>query len=208
MAPGPLVHGLTIGEMARYANAHRRKPARLTVVPMKGWTRAMTWPDTGLTWVRPSPNLRSAEAALAYPGVAWLEATNVSEGRGTDEPFLRFGAPWLDVGALVAALSVPGFTFEPTRFTPRASPAAPEPKYLDQDCAGVRVHVTDTGAADPYLLGVTLLDALRRSQPAFELRENGAALDRLLGTSARPVAGDDARERRLWERARRGSLLY
>ncbi len=95
-APGPLVHGLTLGEMARYANAKLAKPAKLEVVAMEGWSRSMLWQDTGLAWRSPSPNLRSADAALAYPGVALLEATNLSEGRGTEAPFLLFGAPWLD----------------------------------------------------------------------------------------------------------------
>ena len=50
LAPGPLVHGLTTGEMARYANAHREKEVRLTIVPMKGWKRNMVWADTGRAW--------------------------------------------------------------------------------------------------------------------------------------------------------------
>jgi uncharacterized protein YbbC (DUF1343 family) len=129
LAPVPLVHGLTLGEMARYVNAHLERPARLTVVPMEGWTRRMTRDDTGRPWVPPSPNLRSAEVALTYPGTALLEATNLSEGRGTESPFLLFGAPWLDVSSV--ATSVPGFRLEPARFTPRSSPAAPRPKYED-----------------------------------------------------------------------------
>ena len=105
--PGPLVHGLTIGEMARHANALLPRPARLSVVAMRGWRRAMRWPDTGRVWMPPSPNLRSADAALAYPGTCLLEATNASEGRGTDAPFLLLGAPWVDPAALPAA--APGF---------------------------------------------------------------------------------------------------
>jgi uncharacterized protein YbbC (DUF1343 family)/CubicO group peptidase (beta-lactamase class C family) len=219
MAPGPLVHGMTVGEMARYANAHRLEPARLTVVPMAGWTRDMTWADTGLVWVRPSPNLRTAEAALAYPGVALLEATNVSEGRGTDTPFLVFGAPWLDPDTLGAAVSVPGFALAPTRFTPRASSAAPEPKYRDQECRGLRVQVTDPGAADPYALGLVLLSALRRTQPEFRLLEKGAVLDRLIGTprvrrrlargtSAAEIIRADSPALTLWNRAREAARLY
>jgi uncharacterized protein YbbC (DUF1343 family) len=123
LAPGPLVHGLTLGEMARYVSSRRERPARLTVVPMKGWRRDMTWADTGRPWVSPSPNLRSAEAALAYPGVGLLEATNVSEGRGTESPFLYFGAPWLDPRK--TAIAAPGFELSPATFTPRALPAAP-----------------------------------------------------------------------------------
>jgi len=80
LAPGPLVHGLTLGEMARLVNASLPKPARLRVIPMKGWKRSMTWAQTGLPWVPPSPNLPTPDTALIYPGAALLEATNVSEG--------------------------------------------------------------------------------------------------------------------------------
>ena len=82
--PGPLLHGLTLGELARLANARRERPTRLTVVAMRGWTRAMLWDDTGRPWPTPSPNLRSAEAALAYPGTCLLEATNA--GHMNPEP--------------------------------------------------------------------------------------------------------------------------
>ena len=138
----------------------------------------MTWMDTGRPWVPPSPNLRSAEAALAYPGTALLEATNASEGRGTEAPFLLLGAPWLDVSVVKAS---PGFQSEPVRFTPRAGPAAPQPKLEGQECQGLRVRVTDPAKAEPYRLGVSLLAALSR-QPGFEWRDGGEALTRLIGT--------------------------
>ena len=179
MAPGPLVHGLTLGEMARYVNAELETPARLTVVPMEGWRRDMTWADTGRRWIPPSPNLRSAAAAIAYPGVALLEATNVNEGRGTTAPFLLLGAPWVRPEQI--RITVPGFALDSARFTPTASPAAPAPKHRDQPCAGLRVRVTDANAAQPYRLGVELLAGLSR-QPGFEWRQEGAALTRLLGT--------------------------
>jgi uncharacterized protein YbbC (DUF1343 family) len=180
MAPGPLVHGLTAGEMARLVNASRPKPAKLTVVEMKGWARAMTWADTGRKWILPSPNLRDAEAAIAYPGVALLSATNVSEGRGTDTPFLLVGAPWAK-GSDLAAVTAPGFSLEAATFTPKAAEAAPDPIHKDVACSGVRVHVADAKAARPYTLGVALLRALR-GQAGFEWRDGGAALDRLVGT--------------------------
>jgi beta-N-acetylhexosaminidase len=170
LAPGPLVHGLTLGEMARFVNQGLEKPARLSVVPMKGWERGMTWADTGLPWVPPSPNLRSPDAALAYPGVALLEATNVSEGRGTASPFLTFGAPWFR--SLDLEVSVPGFELDPVLFTPSSSPAAPNPKYLDQKCHGLSVRVTDPSSAQPYRLGVELLVALS-SRAEFEWRREG-----------------------------------
>ena len=136
-APGPLVHGLTLGEMARLANARRATPGRVQVVSMTGWTRRMTWPDTGRPWVNPSPNLRSAEAALAYPGTCLLEATNATEGRGTDAPFLLIGAPWVKPEALAREAATPGFALDPAEFTPAASPAAPAPKLLGVACRGV-----------------------------------------------------------------------
>lgn len=183
--PGPLVHGLTLGEMARFVNTRRARPARLTVVPMEGWTREMTWPDTGRDWVAPSPNLRTAEAALAYPGTCLLEATNVSEGRGTEAPFLLFGAPWMEAEALRAQLDLPGFAFAPLRFTPRASPAAPDPRYRDEGCRGLRIRVADGRTARPYAMGIALLAALRRLQPErLRWRDDGLALDRLLATTS------------------------
>jgi len=179
MAPGPLVYGLTAGEMARYANAHREKEVRLTIVPMKGWKRNMVWADTGRTWVAPSPNLRTPEAAIAYPGTALVEAASASEGRGTEAPFLLIGAPWADSAAL-AAIVVPGFALEATKFTPHAAEAAPDPKFKDLECNGVRIKIADARAAKPYTLGVALLATLRKSKE-FAWRSDDA-LDHLVGT--------------------------
>jgi uncharacterized protein YbbC (DUF1343 family) len=218
MAPGPLVHGMTMGEMARFVNGARSKPAKLTVVAMKGWTRGMTWADTGRKWIAPSPNLRDAEAALAYPGVALLEATNVSEGRGTDTPFLLLGAPWVKSAELAAAALAPGFTLEPATFTPQASEVAPDPKHKGVECAGVRVHLADPQAARPYSLGVALLRALR-GQQGFEWRDKGAALDRLVGTrtlrealekgdSVDAIVQADAAAIAAFKERRKSALLY
>ena len=218
MAPGPLVHGMTPGEMARLVNGAHRKPAKLTVVAMKGWTRSMTWADTGRKWIAPSPNLRDAEAALAYPGVALLEATNVSEGRGTETPLLLLGAPWVKAADLAAAALAPGFTLEPTTFTPQASESAPDPKHKGVECNGVRVHVADPQAAQPYALGVSLLRALR-TQPGFEWRDKGAALDRLVGTrklrealergdTVEAIVGADKSAIEAFKERRKPALLY
>ena len=216
MAPGPLVHGLTLGEMARYVNGGLDRPARLTVIPMQGWERSMVWADTGRPWVSPSPNLRSAEAALAYPGTAILEATNASEGRGTPTPFLLVGAPWLDTSRIQVA--VPGFELEPTRFIPHASPAAPKPKFQDETCTGFRVGVTDTALAEPYRLGLSLVTEMMQ-QPDFGWRRDGEALtwlfgtDRLLealqaGKSVGEILAADLADHAAWRSARSASLLY
>lgn len=176
--PGPLVHGMTLGELVRYANAGFGVPARLRVVPMSGWRRRFRWNDLGRPWIPPSPNLKTFEAALVYPGVAWLEATNVSEGRGTETPFLLWGAPWLGGGP--AELEVPGLRFHPVEFVPESRPEAPVPKYRGQVCRGFRIEVQDPRAVDPLALGRELLRYLAR-QPGFELLEGGRALERLIG---------------------------
>ncbi len=217
LAPGPLVHGLTLGEMARFVNQGLEKPARLSVVEMKGWERGMTWAETGLTWVPPSPNLRSPEAALAYPGTGLLESTTLSEGRGTPTPFLVFGAPWLGSSTLEIP-AVPGFDLETTIFTPKESPAAPNPKYLDQTCHGMVIHITDAAKAQPYRLGVTLLATLS-SQPDFGWRRDGDALTWLLGTpqllqglrqgkTVRQILDADLADHAEWRKVRASALLY
>ena len=220
MTPGPLVHGLTLGELARVVNARLAKPARLTVVPMTGWRRSMTWLETGRTWPVPSPNLRTAEAALAYPGTCLLEATNVSEGRGSEAPFLLLGAPWLKAELLASAARAPGYALEPVRFTPRPSEAAPRPKHVDTELAGLRVRVTDAQAARPFDLGVSLLRALRAQHPEFAWRDgNGASLDRMVGTrrlrealergdTVEAILGADAEDHARWLEERRPALLY
>jgi uncharacterized protein YbbC (DUF1343 family) len=216
MAPGPLIHGLTLGELARLENAGRARPARLRVVAMRGWRRSMTWPETGRPWVPPSPNLRTAEAALAYPGTALLEATNVSEGRGTEAPFLLFGAPWL--AADVSKWTAPGFALAGATFTPRRAAAAPEPKAADAPCRGGRVGITDPRAADPWRLGLSLLARLR-AEKGFAWLRGGAALDALVGTTRLrhalergegpdAIAAADAAAVAAFAEKRRAFLLY
>jgi uncharacterized protein YbbC (DUF1343 family) len=216
MAPGPLVHGLTLGEMARFVNAGLDQPAQLTVIPMQGWNRGMVWDDTGRPWVSPSPNLRSAEAALAYPGTAFLEVTNVNEGRGTTDPFLIIGAPWLDPSQI--QLEVPAVSLETVTFVPEASPAAQKPKYLGEECAGFRVVVTDAAAVEPYRLGVSLITQLML-QPDFAWRREGEALTWLMGTprlyadfqagkTVDEFLAADLADHEAWRQDRQEILLY
>lgn len=220
-APGPLVHGLTLGEMARYVNAGLEHPTKLSVIAMTGWQRSMTWAATGRTWVPPSPNLRTAEAAMAYPGTALIEGTNLSEGRGTEAPFLLLGAPWLDPARIHAPRlesATPGFELTPKSFTPAGSPAAPNPKHVDQPCRGFRVRVTDPATAQPYRLGVSLLAALHRLDE-FEWRRQGEALTWLVGTpqlladlqagkTVDEIVAADAADHQAWRRDRKEALLY
>jgi len=219
MTPGPLVHGLTMAEIARVVNASLAKPANLSVVELQGWTRDMHWADTGLTWVNPSPNLRSASACLAYPGTCLLEGTTVAEGRGTETPFLTVGAPWLKAAELARAIRVPGFRCEPTTFTPRASSAAPTPKHLDVVCQGLDIRVTDNVTAEPYRLGVTLLVEMKKRHAEFAFLRDGSGFDRLVGTRSLRAAIDrgesidaivaaDRAAIEAFRRERSASLLY
>ncbi|MGB8987863.1 MAG: exo-beta-N-acetylmuramidase NamZ domain-containing protein, partial [Candidatus Sulfotelmatobacter sp.] len=120
----PVRHGMTMGELAKMFNTERNINAKLMVVAMEGWQRGDWFDSTGLTWVNPSPNLRSVTAAALYPGVGLIEYTNVSVGRGTDTPFELLGAPWMKSRELAAYLNgrgIAGVRFVPVTFTPTAS---------------------------------------------------------------------------------------
>ncbi|MBM4062691.1 MAG: DUF1343 domain-containing protein [Planctomycetes bacterium] len=168
-APIPMRHGLTLGELARFCNETLGIGADLHVVPMRGWRRAMLWPDTGRHWVPPSPNLPRWEGALVYPGQVLLEGTNLSEGRGTTTPFEQCGAPFVDPwlwSARVAAQSCVGAALRPVRFEPTFQ------KWRGEACNGVFVHVTDPAAFRPYRTTLALLRAVRELCPGqFAWRE-------------------------------------
>jgi uncharacterized protein YbbC (DUF1343 family) len=132
------------------------------VVPLQGWQRGDWFDATGQVWVNPSPNLRSLTEAALYPGVALVEGTNVSVGRGTDTPFEVMGAPWIDPKMLSDYLNsrmISGVRFVPVRFTPK------ETKYAGQLCGGVNIVLTDRNVLDAPELGVELAVALRKFYP-------------------------------------------
>jgi len=158
----PVRHGMTVGELALLYNTERKIGAAVEVVKCRGWSRDLLYDRTGLTWINPSPNMRSLTEALLYPGVGLLEATNLATGRGTDAPFERVGAPWIDPGAFAAGLnsvSMPGVRFVPIFFTPK------ERQYAGQRCGGVHILVTGWSDFDPIRLGMTLASQLRRQYP-------------------------------------------
>jgi len=159
----PVRHGMTIGELAKMFNAERGIGANLTVAPMEGWQRGDWFDSTGLEWVNPSPNLRSVTEAALYPGVALIEGTNVSVGRGTDTPFEMVGAPWVkgrELAAYLNARGIAGVRFVPVTFTPSAS------VHSGQRCSGVNIVVTDRNGFDVPELGIELAAALRKLYPA------------------------------------------
>lgn len=155
----PIRHGMTVGELARLYNAERKIEAELEVVPCEGWTRSMLYDATGLLWVNPSPNMRSLTEALLYPGVGWMEGTNLATGRGTDTPFERVGAPWIkpvEWARSLNAMRIPGASFTPVEFSPT------ERQYKGETCGGVHIQITDRAAFDPMRLGLGLALSLRR----------------------------------------------
>ena len=157
--PEPLRHGMTMGELAKMCNAERHIGARLTVVPMQDWQRGDWFDSTGLPWVNTSPNLRSLTEATLYPGVAMIEGTNVSVGRGTDTPFEVIGAPWMKARQLAAYLNERGIQsvrFVPIVFTPSSS------NFAGERCEGVNLIVLDRNMLDATELGVELASALHR----------------------------------------------
>lgn len=188
-APVPVVHGMTMGELARYYNGERLlrgdRQVALTVIPMQGWTRDLWYDETGLAWRKPSPNLLTLSSLLAYVGTCLFEALNVSEGRGTDAPFEQIGAPWLDhvkAVALLRTLDLPGVQFDTVTFTPVQQPYHGRPPELaGESLRGVRLRVTDRTRFAPYLTGVALLWAVHAVH-ADRLVWNDAVLDRLTAT--------------------------
>jgi uncharacterized protein YbbC (DUF1343 family) len=166
--PIPIVHGLTVGELARMIKGERWLPGldalELTVIPLEGWRRSMRWPDLQRPWVVTSPNIPSFEAALVYPGMGLVGEVKVNEGRGTPAPFSLFGAPWLDVGRTAGtlnALALPGVRFEPCDLTPRSIPGvALHPRFEGQRIPGVRIAVTDAAGFEPLETGVHVLAVL------------------------------------------------
>jgi uncharacterized protein YbbC (DUF1343 family) len=161
--PIPMRHGMTIGELARLFNEAFGIGARLEVVPLGGWQRAMYFDETGLPWVIPSPNLPTLDSAIVYPGAVLVEGTMLSEGRGTTRPFEIIGAPWIDGERLAAAMNerrLPGVHFRPVFFEPTFQ------KHAKQSCGGCQLHVTDRRAFQPLRAAVELLAECRREDPA------------------------------------------
>ncbi len=159
----PLRHGLTVGELAKLFQDERKIGVDLEVVKCEGWHRADYYDKTLLPWVNPSPNMRSLTQALLYPGIGLLETTNISVGRGTDQPFEWIGAPWLDGVKLAGALAerqLPGVRFVPVSRTPSSS------THAKKECGGMQIIVDDWAIFEPVHTGITIAVALHRLYPS------------------------------------------
>ncbi len=187
--PLPVRHGMTVGELALLFRDQLGLPVDLRIVPMKGYRREMSFEDTGLPWVMPSPNMPTVDTAYVYPGGCLIEGTNLSEGRGTTRPFELVGAPWLDPDRLakdLAAEGLPGARFRPTSFTPTFH------KHVGRPCGGVQVHLTDRRRFPAFLAYLLLIVHARRQdpkrfawrQPPYEYEYVKRPIDILCGTDA------------------------
>jgi uncharacterized protein YbbC (DUF1343 family)/CubicO group peptidase (beta-lactamase class C family) len=188
----PIRHGMTFGELATMANAEQHWGAELQVVKMRGWQRGDWFDSSGLVWVNPSPNMRSLDEALLYPGVAMLEAaTNYSVGRGTDAPFEQIGADWIDGRTLAKELNcrfIPGVRVYPTRFQPTSS------RLAGKQLEGIRFIITDRQAFDSVRLGLEVAAAIQKLYPG---KINFDACKWLIGSQSvieRMKAGNDAQQ--------------
>jgi uncharacterized protein YbbC (DUF1343 family)/CubicO group peptidase (beta-lactamase class C family) len=226
--PLPIREGMTLGELALYFNGERllasgtspnvRVPikAQLTVVAMRNWARAEYFDDTGLKWINPSPNLRSAAANVVYPGVELLQSTNVSVGRGTEMPFLRIGAPYIDSAQLAAYLTarkIPGIQFAPATFS--VTEDANHFPFHGKTLPGISFTVTDRTALDSPELGIELISALHHLYPDFAM----AKAERLIANvdtmralenreDPRKIAEEWKTDLAAFEQRRQGYLLY
>ncbi len=211
--PEPVRHGMTLGELAKMFNAERHIGARLNVVAIEGWQRGDWFDSTGLAWVNPSPNLRSLTEATLYPGVALIEGTNVSVGRGTDTPFEVVGAPWIKGRELAAYLNGRGIQsvrFVPIVFTPSSS------NFAGERCEGVNLTVLDRNTLDSPELGIELASALHRLYPndfkierMADLLVNQAAFDAIgAGEDPRRIAEDWQERLERFLRLREKYLFY
>ena len=209
----PVRHGMTMGELAQLYNSERHIGARLKVIPLEGWVRGDWYDSTGLTWINPSPNLRSLTAATLYPGVGLIEGANVSVGRGTDTPFEVLGAPWIKGPELAAYLNgrnISGLRFVPVHFTPDSS------NYAGQKCGGVNFVLLDRNALDAPELGIELAAALHKLyadqfhlEKIIDLLLNQPVYDALAkGEDPRRIAQDWQESVEKFEQLRQKYLLY
>ncbi|WP_245954605.1 exo-beta-N-acetylmuramidase NamZ family protein [Paenibacillus flagellatus] len=218
----PFRTGMTIGEFARLVNDQSEPKCRLQVVPLEGWSRRMEYPETGLPWMMPSPNMPTMDTVRVYSGTCLFEGTNLSEGRGTTKPFEMIGAPWLDGKATADALNrrgLPGVVFHPVYFTPMFS------KQKGELCSGIQVYVTDPQAYRAVRTGLYMLEQIQKMHPdQFQwlppYKEGGKTfIDLLSGGdrvrltlhepgAAERIADDWDREAAEWAKTREAYLLY
>lgn len=187
----PVTHGMTVGELALMFNGERPAKnlpkANLTVIPMKHFARQQWYDETGLPWIKPSPNMLTLTTAAVYPATCLLEGTNISEGRGTMHPFERIAAPWINGEELAKQLNsykLAGVIFKPVSFVPDSIVDGIKiypPKFMGEQCHGAEMVVTDRNTFESAKAGVFILHALKTLYPE-KLEWKEGRMDRLWGT--------------------------
>ena len=181
----PLRHGMTAGELAAMLNAERSMNCDLKIIPVEGWKREMLHDQTGQPWINPSPNMRTLNAALLYPGIGLMEFS-VSVGRGTDTPFEVIGAPYVNDLRLsheLNKLGLPGVQFTPVRFIPTTS------IFKGEACGGVRIAITNRETLKPVETGVAIACTLQRLNPkSFALEKVNTLLNH--SASVKQIRGE------------------
>ncbi|HEY4756332.1 MAG TPA: DUF1343 domain-containing protein, partial [Ignavibacteriaceae bacterium] len=188
IAPLPITHGMTIGELAKYFVGEKligdNLGADLTIIKMNNCDRNLFYDSFQSSWIKPSPNIPSLDAAIVYPGTCLIEGTNISEGRGTDDPFLTIGAPFVNSNELAKELGKQNFngvTFELITFKPIEIPGVvSNPKYKNEMCNGIRIKITDRAKFESVKFGIKLIASLYKLYPnEFKFRDD--SFDRLAG---------------------------
>ncbi|PRS79871.1 MULTISPECIES: exo-beta-N-acetylmuramidase NamZ domain-containing protein [unclassified Bacillus (in: firmicutes)] len=176
--PIPLRHGMTTGELAKFFNKEFHINADVTVIKMKNWKRSMTFDDTKLPFVLPSPNMPTVDSTFVYPATGLIEGTNVSEGRGTTKPFELIGAPYINSSELadyLNQLKLKGVQFRPVSFTPTFS------KHASKLSHGVQLYVTDRSSFEAVKTGLSIIKAIHDLYPKdFQFLQTGS-FDKLIG---------------------------
>ncbi|MFH2093232.1 MAG: DUF1343 domain-containing protein [Pseudomonadota bacterium] len=182
----PMRHGMTIGEICSFFNTRHQIGCDLRIIPMTGWKRSMYWRDTGLPWVAPSPNLPTPESAMVYPGQVIFEGTNVSEGRGTTQPFEIFGAPYINCEQILQDVQnkLPGLHLRPVSFEPTSG------KWQGSICNGFQIHILSKQTYQPYYASLLLLQSIMRhhkqdfayKMPPYEYEYIKMPIDLILGS--------------------------
>lgn len=188
IAPLPIQHGMTIGELALYFNdlieEKIGKKANLSIIKMDNWNRKMLFDETELNWIKPSPNIVDLHTALIYPGTCLIEATNVSEGRGTQYPFVTIGSPFINSEELINELNKFNFaslSFQPVHFVPiDIEGMASNPKFKNEKCNGIKIQILETKNLYPVQFGLALISTLKKLYPD-KFKINISRMNRLVG---------------------------
>lgn len=186
----PIIYGMTIGELAKLFKdelGSLGKNLKLKVIPARGWSRDDSWNELNREWIPTSPNISSFETAFVYPGTCFLEGTNISEGRGTDRPFLTIGAPFIDSEKLTLAIetkNIPGITITESTFIPAENQGIViNPKYEGAECHGITISISDYKAFNPVNFGIHLLCTLIKLYPD-KFKFDDKHFDLLAGTDS------------------------